>query len=663
MNRYSIQKMLGLIILYTLIIVGIFALQFRNQSIFSKNFSQMRLTLSQNKSTTEENKTFNDTFFVSFKGITLYSDEKDKPVLQKADGSKENLVFLDWKELSETSFILNFDNNISVICNLTGEENDGFSVKANIPANSKITIPYKLSKSYTITDSSSQKLTLKSSNSQNILSAPKIAENMIELSSAQNSLTYQNLKPVTQFQFASVQGNTLSSSSLYSENVRKIRNFCLNQFEQNLDYINENTVNAYMAEMTERNRYMETTTKIPASFKNSNRRTYLSAPYLNNLVTMNNSLTMQMENMNYKMNYSLEKQNLSIYETEHLSSFLLTRPFGKSLAILALPSKMTNFNPTVQQAVGIIETYTDMKNVDTSMSGLLQSVLTKCIETIEKSCSIENDMLNNTVNNERLDDISSIRIGKILSTYGKANENPSCLAAGNMLVNCRLSQNQALDIQKAASIYSILQDKNTFMPHLLTIHGGSTGSIWAWTVAQSIGYKVDEEGTVTLSVKFPQEASHYIIINGIEPFKSIEIYGMKFRTDPRFESYNSSGYVYNEKTKTLLLKCRHKSEVENIRLFYRDEVTQDIKNEIKPETKVEAKTETTTETTESDNKVETTSENAVTSSTSSSSGNTSENASVNATENTTENQNTNATESEANALKESESFPKTKKKK
>ena len=70
-------------------------------------------------------------------------------------------------------------------------------------------------------------------------------------------------------------------------------------------------------------------------------------------------------------------------------------------------------------------------------------------------------------------------------------------------------------------------------------------------------------------VEFPEGDTHYIIIKGVSPFNSIYIYDMAFRTDPRFESYNSSGYVYKKSTNTLLLKSRHKSEFEKIRLVYR----------------------------------------------------------------------------------------------
>ena len=57
-------------------------------------------------------------------------------------------------------------------------------------------------------------------------------------------------------------------------------------------------------------------------------------------------------------------------------------------------------------------------------------------------------------------------------------------------------------------------------------------------------------------------------------FESIYIYDLKFRTDHRFETYNSSGYIHKKDSDTLLLKSRHKSEVETIRLIYASETEQ-----------------------------------------------------------------------------------------
>ena len=84
------------------------------------------------------------------------------------------------------------------------------------------------------------------------------------------------------------------------------------------------------------------------------------------------------------------------------------------------------------------------------------------------------------------------------------------------------------------------------------------------------GLKVSEN-QIDISVRFPVGESHYLVIRGIKPFTRIQLYGMDYRTDNRFETYNSSGYVYNSSTQTLYLKIRHKSETETVRLFYETE--------------------------------------------------------------------------------------------
>ena len=48
----------------------------------------------------------------------------------------------------------------------------------------------------------------------------------------------------------------------------------------------------------------------------------------------------------------------------------------------------------------------------------------------------------------------------------------------------------------------------------------------------------------------------------------IDIYGIQFRTDPRFEAYNSSGYTYNAETQTMFLKSLHEVQREEVKLYY-----------------------------------------------------------------------------------------------
>jgi len=59
-----------------------------------------------------------------------------------------------------------------------------------------------------------------------------------------------------------------------------------------------------------------------------------------------------------------------------------------------------------------------------------------------------------------------------------------------------------------------------------------------------------------------------MVVRGVKPFNRIQIYGMDFRTDPRFERYDSSGWAYSASEQTLLLKMKHRSPTEYVRIFY-----------------------------------------------------------------------------------------------
>ena len=402
MTRHPIRKFFGLFVLYSLIILGIFALQFRSQSIFSKNFSQLRLTLTKNKDESQKNP-YLDTFYIAYKGMTLFSDEENKSVLTYSNGNKVPLVFSDWKEIDENSFELLFSENVSLLCKLSGEKKDSLNVSVDLPKNStEVSIPYKFSKSYTVTDSTSKKMILKSNNTQTALRAPEITSSQILLLASNDSLSYSDYVPVTRFTFESILENPLAQLDLYMQTKKNIKNASVNLFSTSLDSLTEQAVNAYMAEMTPKGKYLDAIAQVPASFKDGTRRTYLSAPYLNNLVNMNTSLVMQLENLDYKMNFALEKKDLSIFETDNLGQFLLTRKTSVANQVLQLPSQLEVFEPTTEQASGILNTYSVLKQEHPEMADILLPVLEKSLEVVETACYLENDVLNITSNNEKI---------------------------------------------------------------------------------------------------------------------------------------------------------------------------------------------------------------------------------------------------------------------
>ena len=70
------------------------------------------------------------------------------------------------------------------------------------------------------------------------------------------------------------------------------------------------------------------------------------------------------------------------------------------------------------------------------------------------------------------------------------------------------------------------------------------------------------------SIEGIKDASEYFVMRNVSRLRSIIIYGLEYRSDRRFETYNSSGYVYNENTGTLYVKLKHKQDVEEIILLF-----------------------------------------------------------------------------------------------
>ena len=92
--------------------------------------------------------------------------------------------------------------------------------------------------------------------------------------------------------------------------------------------------------------------------------------------------------------------------------------------------------------------------------------------------------------------------------------------------------------------------------------------MWAWTCAQEIEVLENTARTLVLRIRFPEGRSHYLTLYGIRPFYRIELHDIPFRSDPRFELYNSSGYQYDASTRILYLKMKHKNEYETVRLSF-----------------------------------------------------------------------------------------------
>lgn len=580
MSKHPIRKFIGLSVLYSLIILGIFLLQFRSETAVSQSFGGLRLQLVETQSESQQKKLKN-TFQLTFKGLNLFADDQNPALMTKTDGTTQEIKLQSWQQLDESNFILNFDQDIALQFSVRGEGANNFlSLEAQLPEDiASIALSYKPTSGYLVTDQTARSVIISSKNQQYEISAAEITPVHLILSDKEQLATYSIFDPLHTFEFSMTSSMPLSAETTFAETISKFKGDFIQLASQSLtETSTEQLIVAYIAAMAENRQYKEAINKIPSSLKTGSRRTYLSAPYFNTLVSMNTSLVRHMENRASMITYAIEQGSLDIFTIQDLAEILCTME-GKDAVgkLLEIPTRMTDFNPTITQAAGIINTYTRLNSLNKNLAQMLQPVLESCLVAISEACYIENNIIRLEENEASLPILDSISVGMALVTYGQLTGNTDYKATGNLIVNSYITPEVSSNLYIMTELYPIVVPNNPYYPHIDIIanaaNSGNNKPIWAWTIARDIGFTKNSSGDVTLTIDFPQGETNHSIINGVKPFRRIDIYDIAFRTDPKFESYNSSGYVYNAETQTMFLKSLHKAQRETIKLYYSAEST------------------------------------------------------------------------------------------
>ena len=72
------------------------------------------------------------------------------------------------------------------------------------------------------------------------------------------------------------------------------------------------------------------------------------------------------------------------------------------------------------------------------------------------------------------------------------------------------------------------------------------------------------------SFRFPAGIAEHIVISGVPAFDHITMHGIRWRTDPQFQSY-TDGWVYSVSTKTLYVKIKHREDIEELAVHFQPE--------------------------------------------------------------------------------------------
>ena len=288
---------------------------------------------------------------------------------------------------------------------------------------------------------------------------------------------------------------------------------------------------------------------------------------------MNTSLVRHIDNRISMIDYAIQQQGMDIFIVQDLAEILCTMDNREKVEeLLSIPASVEEFKPTVSQAAGIINTYTRLSALNEALAAILEPLIPPCSEIISAACTIEDGTIRLEEHEAALPLLDSISVGMSLIAHGQHTGRQDMKSTGYLIINSSITNEVSSSLHVMTELYPIMVPANPYYPHIQIIADSTTSGngkpIWAWTVAQNAAYVRDAAGNATITLDFPPDEIHHAIINGIRPFTRIDIYGIQFRTDPRFEAYNSSGYTYNAETQTMFLKSLHEVQREEVKLYY-----------------------------------------------------------------------------------------------
>lgn len=355
---------------------------------------------------------------------------------------------------------------------------------------------------------------------------------------------------------------------------------------------NEDLVIAYNGEAVSRGTYNAAVAAVPAGFLNGTARTYESSVFLGRLDQALRSLAAAERESAHEVTQILAEESLDFLKKPHIMEYLIVRGAWDLLdQSLRLVQTLTPDKLSPERIAGILEGYSDWNQLRSNLEKARRLTETNPFEAYTAQVYlIIAERLYKTAEGdavllffEESTDIEfNLRLGRSLMVYADNAGSIEWAAIGRSLIlsvlalvddigtvpskvfraeDGNLREDTDAPRLSSARLYRILQAGESY-PHA----AGVAPDAWAWTAGTSITAE-EEPGVLDVAVTFPIGETHYMLIRGIPSPSKLQLYGIDYRTAPDFERYNSSGWSYSASEQTLLIKVRHRSPVEHIRIF------------------------------------------------------------------------------------------------
>jgi hypothetical protein len=382
---------------------------------------------------------------------------------------------------------------------------------------------------------------------------------------------------------------------MYNEAVNRWRDEAYSLWSRGVRTTDDEAlVVAYVGESIGRSLYREAIAGISSNFLRRASWTHNGSVYLGRLDIGLRSLSAFERDAGARLSSLIAESSQELFLEPHTIEFCGVRGYGQILDGIAEAARSLDPASLSSDLVpGILEGYAEWR--------IYRSLETNPFESlVESACQLiyagvkENSAGDRVLyfRDGRADTEYNLRLGLALDRYGQIAGREEWGAVGRSLVISLLSLTENGSLPAGFTISKKEQDIGSPNPvtettpdrakvDFLTLYrlfpgsgypravaiGTMEGGVWAWTASDSITVS-QENNILDIAVSFPAGETHYMLIRGIRRFVKLQLYGIDYRTDPQFERYDSSGWSFSSSEQTLLLKLKHRSQVEHIRVFY-----------------------------------------------------------------------------------------------
>jgi hypothetical protein len=345
----------------------------------------------------------------------------------------------------------------------------------------------------------------------------------------------------------------------------------------------EKALVAYLAEASARGSYSDAYARIrPAKNNNPGRLTYLSVPFLGETVVHMRGLESADKEEARRLSSLVQAKDPSIFEKEGLVHFLMDRASSSSAQeALRYAASVDAAKLGVRDSVGYlacaVESSSYLAAAENPFGGA-PALADRLVSGVKKADSGYFLPANDGSVDLRL----SLKAGLALVSFGTSQGKAGLVGAGQALVDAvlGLSDSNGFIPAKASLANGALADKSgslapeelypliassPYYPREISFYREAGQGVWAWTAAPSVRLET-ASSRYLFTVSHSTSYAHYMAIYGVKPFKSIKLYDIDYSPDSAFESYDASGYLYNESSGGLYLKMKHKAQEERIDL-------------------------------------------------------------------------------------------------